>query len=80
MSLKVDAEDMKTALLTRQQLHHELNERGYPISLAYLNRLCLPSRNQGPPATKQWGRRPLYDLAAGIAWAEARCTTPATAA
>jgi hypothetical protein len=60
--------------LTREQLCQQLNERGYPISLGYFNRLCLPSQGLGPPIVKWFLDRPLYDLEAGLAWAEARCT------
>ena len=60
-------------LLTREQLRHRLNERGYPISASYFNKVCLPSVNGGPPVAKQWGKRPLYELDAGLAWAESRC-------
>jgi hypothetical protein len=60
-------------LLTREQLRQQLNERGYVISAGYFNYLCLPSRKMGPPIDRWWGARPLYDLAAGLAWAEGRC-------
>lgn len=68
-------------LLTRDQLRQRLNERGYVISASYFSKICLPSRNEGPPVAKQWGKRPLYDLDAGLAWAESRCSkTTSTAA
>jgi hypothetical protein len=59
--------------LTREQLCRQLNDRGYPISLGYFNLLCLPSQGLGPPVAKWFGPRPLYDLEAGLAWAEGRC-------
>lgn len=65
-----------STLLTREQLRLRLNERGYIISASYFNKICLPSVNEGPPVAKQWGKRPLYDLSAALAWAEARCTAP----
>jgi hypothetical protein len=68
--------DTTSPFLTRDQLRQRLNECGYVISRSYFNKICLPSRNAGPPAAKQWGKRPLYRLADGIAWAEARCTEP----
>jgi hypothetical protein len=73
-------ETTKSALLTREQVRQRLNERGYPITASYFNKVCLPSRNAGPPVAKLWGKRPLYDLNAALAWAEARCTEPALAA
>ena len=42
-------------------------------------KFALPSRDAGPPVAKLWGRRPLYDLNAALAWAEARCAEPDTA-
>ena len=61
------------ALLTREQLRLQLNERGYPLSQSYLNKISLPSVNAGPPVAKWWGKRPLYRLDDGLAWAESRC-------
>jgi hypothetical protein len=72
--------ETNSPLLTREQLRQRLNERGFVISHSYFNKICLPSRNAEPPAAKQWGKRPLYDLSAALAWAEARCTAPARAA
>lgn len=63
----------KKPLLTREQLRHELNARGYVMSASYFNKLCLPSNGGGPPVDRQWGKRPLYSLEAGLAWAESRC-------
>jgi hypothetical protein len=62
-----------TPLLTREQLRQRLNALGYVISASYFNKVCLPSVNAGPPIAKQWGKRPLYDLEAALAWAESRC-------
>jgi hypothetical protein len=69
-------------LLTREQLRQCLNERGYPITASYFNKICLPSRNAGPPVAKMWGskRRPLYKLDEAIAWAESRCSSPESVA
>jgi hypothetical protein len=58
--------------LTRTELGAHLRGHGYPISNSVLNKLCMQSVNQGPPVSCWWGRRPLYDPAEGIAWAEAR--------
>lgn len=63
----------KKRLLTREQLRNELNARGYPMSASYFSKMCLPSRQEGPPVAKQWGKRPLYVLEDGLAWAENRC-------
>ncbi len=56
---------------TRAELGAELRARGIPISTSKLNKMCAPAINQGPPIDCWWGRRPLYDLGAAIAWAEA---------
>jgi hypothetical protein len=70
-------DEEKKPLLTREQLRHELNVRGYVISASYFSKICLPKYNKGPPAAKLWGKRPLYHLKDGLAWAEERCKTPA---
>jgi hypothetical protein len=80
MSLTNPGEVKKPPLLTREQLRQSLNEAGYPIAASYFDKICLPSKNSGPPVAKQWGKRPLYKLDDGLAWAENRCKTPATAA
>jgi hypothetical protein len=60
-------------LLTREQLLQRLNERGFPIKASYFNKICLPSRNAGPPPAVWYGKRPLYRLEDAIAWAESKC-------
>jgi hypothetical protein len=55
---------------TRAELGAELRARGFPISTSKLNKMCAPAVNQGPPVDSWWGRRPLYDIGAGVAWAE----------
>jgi hypothetical protein len=62
-----------TVLLTREQVRRELNERGYPLTASYFNKISLPSVNAGPPVAKWWGKRPLYLLDEALAWAESRC-------
>jgi hypothetical protein len=56
---------------TRAELVEKLNEHGYPISKAKMDKMCAPSIGQGPPVNSWWGPRPLYDLDEAIAWAEA---------
>jgi hypothetical protein len=58
--------------MTRRQLAAHLRELGYPISDSVMNKLCAPAVGEGPPVAVWWGNRPLYDVDAGIAWAEAR--------
>jgi hypothetical protein len=58
--------------LTRERLQEKLAELGYPITMSYLNKICAPLVNEGPQPVKYWNRRPLYDLAQAIEWAEAK--------
>jgi hypothetical protein len=60
-------------LLTREDTRQALARHGYKISPSYWNKLNLPSVNAGPPVAKWWGKRPLHDLNAALAWAESRC-------
>jgi hypothetical protein len=73
-------DEARAPLLTREQLRHELNARGYPMSASYFNKLCLPSIGAGPPIARQFGKRPLYRLDDGLAWAESRCRASAPTA
>jgi hypothetical protein len=59
-------------LMTRERLQQELARLGYPITMSYLNKICAPLVNEGPQPVKYWNRRPLYDLAQAIEWAEAK--------
>jgi hypothetical protein len=67
-------ENADTPLLTRDQVRECLNAAGYPLKASYFNKICLPSRNAGPPIAKRFGKRPLYRMSDALAWAEARCT------
>jgi hypothetical protein len=58
--------------MTRKQLAGFLRENGHPYGDSTLDKLCMPSANQGPPIDSWLGRRPLYEASAGLAWAEAR--------
>jgi hypothetical protein len=59
--------------MTRKQALEFLHAHGFPLSEAYFNKLCLPSRNSGPPVARWWGGKPLYAAEATLAWAESRC-------
>lgn len=75
-TVRLPAEPKATEVkFTREQLRLKLNELGYPLTQSYFNKLCLPSVNAGPPVASWFGKRPLYTLDGGIAWAEARCGT-----
>jgi len=58
--------------LTRSQLAQFLTERGFPISKSTLDKLAMPSRDEGPPAAGFWDNRALYDPSKGLAWAQSR--------
>jgi hypothetical protein len=58
--------------MTRRQLVDHLNEHGYPISLSTMNKLCMPSRGNGPPAEGIWGKNELYSPERGLRWARER--------
>jgi hypothetical protein len=64
-------------LLTREQVRRRLNELGFPLTASYFNKICLPSRNAGPPIAKWFGKRPLYRESDALAWAESRCQSAA---
>jgi hypothetical protein len=59
--------------MTRKQALAYLRERGFPVSESYFNKLCLPSRNAGPPVARWWGGKPLYAVHPLLLWAESRC-------
>jgi hypothetical protein len=60
-------------LMTRKQALEFIRSHGFPISDAYFSKLCLPSRNSGPPVARWFGGRPLYEPAPTLAWANSRC-------
>lgn len=57
---------------TRDQLVDCLRENGFPGSKSQMDKLCMPSCGDGPPVAYWWGRRPIYHLDEGLAWARAR--------
>jgi hypothetical protein len=61
--------------LRRHELAEFLTHAGYRISQATLS--TLATRGGGPPMT-YWGRLPLYDRSAALAWAKTRAGEPVT--
>ncbi len=59
--------------LKRKELAAELTARGFPIKAATLATRAV--RGGGPPF-RNFGRHVVYDLAAALAWAEARMSPP----
>lgn len=62
--------------MTREQLREFLRERGYPIGFSTFVKLCSPSKGEGPPIAKMWGKRPLYTETGGLSWAQSRTRDP----
>lgn len=62
--------------LTRDELFELLRQHGFPIGRSTLNKLCMPSKYEGPPIAAMWpgarNDRPLYTADEGLAWAVAR--------
>ena len=74
MSIPTTATDeTSTRLMTRKQTLEFIRAHGFPISEAYFSKLCLPSRNSGPPVARWFGGKPLYEPAPTLAWANSRC-------
>ena len=67
----------ETNLMRRAELAQFLTEKGYPISKSTLDKLCAPTRKEGPSPAKYWLGRPFYQPDAALAWAESRTTTAA---
>ena len=61
--------------LTRRELAGYLTEHGFPISKSTLDKLAMPSRNEGPRHIGFWGNRALYDPEKALVWAKKRFRT-----
>jgi hypothetical protein len=59
-------------LVTRDELVKYLNDAGFPLTRGTMSQLCAPSRSEGPAPEGYWGRRPVYSLKNGLAWAQQR--------
>ena len=59
-------------LLTREELWEYINSQGIPLGASTLDKLCMPSRNEGPEVEAWWGDRPLYSPERGLEWARSR--------
>lgn len=59
-------------LLTREELRQYINDNGIPLGSSTLDKLCMPSRNEGPEVECFWGNRPLYNPERGLEWARSR--------
>jgi len=70
---KPTADDTPQRLMTRKQALEFIRAHGFPISDAYFSKLCLPSRNSGPPVSRWFGGKPLYEAGPTLAWANSRC-------
>jgi hypothetical protein len=61
--------------LTRRELAEFLTAHGYPTTVSTLDKLCMTSRDEGPPAAGFWGNRALYDPQKALSWAQKRFRT-----
>ena len=61
-------------LLTREELRRYINDQGIPLGASTFDKLCMPSRYDGPEVEAWWGARPLYDPERGLEWAKSRLT------
>jgi hypothetical protein len=59
-------------LMTIDQLAEHLRANGFPIATRTLGQYVKPCINTGPPVAQRWGRRPLFDPDAALAWAHSR--------
>ena len=59
-------------LMTRSELREFLNSEGFPLGESTFEKICMPSRGEGPPIEFFWGNRPLYKPERGLAWARSR--------
>jgi hypothetical protein len=49
-----------------------LTSKGFPISKSSLQKLGMPSVNQGPPSEGFWGILPVFGQDLALAWARSR--------
>jgi hypothetical protein len=70
----VTASPAPKPLLTREELRQYINDQGIPLGASTLDKLCMPSRNEGPEVEAWWGGRPLYSPERGPEWAKGRLT------
>jgi hypothetical protein len=59
-------------LMTRSELRAFLNAEGFPLGESTFEKICIPSRNDGPEVECFWGNRPLYSPERGLEWARSR--------
>jgi hypothetical protein len=60
--------------MTRSQLREFLNSEGFPLGESTFEKICMPSRGDGPAVEAWWGLRPLYNPERGLQWAKSRLT------
>jgi hypothetical protein len=66
----IDATDR---LVLREELRKAIkDDTGVDIPRGTMDQWCSPSRGEGPPVKGYLGRRPLYSVKEGIAWALSR--------
>ena len=58
--------------MTRSELREFLNSEGFPLGESTFEKICMPSRGEGPPIEFFWGNRPLSKPERGLEWARSR--------
>jgi hypothetical protein len=65
--------DATDRLVLREELRKAIkDDTGLDIPRGTMDQWCSPSRGEGPPVKGYLGRRPLYSVKEGIAWALSR--------
>jgi hypothetical protein len=59
-------------LMTRSELRVFLNSEGFPLGESTFEKICMPSRGEGPEVEAWWGGRPLYNPERSLEWARGR--------
>lgn len=60
-------------LLTQRELAAFIRaQTGIPLTHSTIQKLCSPAIGDGPPTAMWYGRRPLYEREAVLAWAKTR--------
>jgi hypothetical protein len=59
-------------LMTRDRLRLYLNEQGFPIGESTFEKMCMPSRGEGPEVEAWWGDRLVYNPERSLEWARSR--------
>jgi hypothetical protein len=68
----VTSAEQDEVMMTRKQAADYLRQHGFPVTRNFLEKVCAPSRDEGPEPAGQWGKIWLYTGPALLAWARGR--------